>query len=41
MESTSILTDRENYFKIVGMIIGLLVILPFIGVYRTIKFMRE
>ena len=41
MGETSILVERENYFKIFAMILGLIVILPFVTVYWAIKFIRE
>lgn len=41
MEQTSILETRENYFQVFGMILGLIVILPFVFIYRTIEFLRE
>jgi hypothetical protein len=41
MEQTSILKTRENYFQVFGMILGLIVILPFVFIYRAIEFLRE
>jgi hypothetical protein len=32
---------KENYVKIFFMALGLVIILPFVFAYRTIKFLRE
>lgn len=41
MEQTSILKTRENYFQVFGMMLGLIFILPFVLIYRTIEFLKE
>ena len=41
METTSELKIKENYFWIFIMIMGLVLILPFVFAVRAVKFLRE